>query len=505
MITRTIIVCLIISFCTEIYINAQIPTNGLVAYFPFNGNANDESGNGKNGTIYGATLTFDRCGNPNSAYFFDGISNYIAIPSGDLIWLNEYSYSLWIKPAAVPTNDGGVAYYVGGMEISSGQGLTYLPETTLWGACYNIGTNPTLSASRSLPTQPNQWLHVVVTRDEIKIKMYVNGKLIKSTYTDLINNQTAYYGTGTMLATIGGKSDLNRNNFFNGAIDDVVLYNRAFDSSEVLRLYETFCTQNKILGMNPVCQGQQNVSYYIEPVDNATAYTWNYSGTGATITGNSPSVSVSFDDNATNGILSVYVTVNNIEIIKSEFPITVNPLPADAGTISGLNYVCQDQNGVTYSVPVIDYATSYFWNYTGAGAIVNSNSNLVIINFTNQASSGNLTVTGNNICGSSAQSDVFPITVDSCKTPSVELNIPNAFSPNGDGTNDLFKIKGLTENTILIIFDRSGKKLYESNNYQNNWDGLDSEGRALRSDTYWYIISVPGSQREFKGFVFLKR
>lgn len=59
------------------YINAQIPTNGLVAYYPFNGNANDESGNGNNGIIHGATLTTDRCGKTDSAYYFNGISNFI--------------------------------------------------------------------------------------------------------------------------------------------------------------------------------------------------------------------------------------------------------------------------------------------------------------------------------------------------------------------------------------------------------------------------------------------
>ena len=70
---------------------------GLVAYYPFNGNANDESGNGNNGTVYGASLTKDRWGNPNAAYEFDGNSNYIIIhssakPIGD----NSFTLSLWV-------------------------------------------------------------------------------------------------------------------------------------------------------------------------------------------------------------------------------------------------------------------------------------------------------------------------------------------------------------------------------------------------------------------------
>ena len=49
-----------------------VPTNGLVGWWPFNGNANDESGNANNGTVNGATLTTDRFGDSSSAYDFDG-------------------------------------------------------------------------------------------------------------------------------------------------------------------------------------------------------------------------------------------------------------------------------------------------------------------------------------------------------------------------------------------------------------------------------------------------
>ncbi|MBK7031388.1 MAG: hypothetical protein IPH45_20325 [Bacteroidales bacterium] len=56
-----------------------IPTNGLSAWYPFNGNANDLSGNGNDGTVNGATLTTDRFGNPNSAYSFNGTTDFIGI------------------------------------------------------------------------------------------------------------------------------------------------------------------------------------------------------------------------------------------------------------------------------------------------------------------------------------------------------------------------------------------------------------------------------------------
>ena len=53
---------------------SYVSTNGLVGWWPFNGNANDESGNGNNGTVNGAILATDRFGNANSAFGFNGVN-----------------------------------------------------------------------------------------------------------------------------------------------------------------------------------------------------------------------------------------------------------------------------------------------------------------------------------------------------------------------------------------------------------------------------------------------
>ena len=76
---------------------AQIPTNGLVGYWPFNGNANDESGNGHNGTVNGATLTSDRFGRCNAAYYFDGAAKISVPDHPDLnIPSGKISISVWV-------------------------------------------------------------------------------------------------------------------------------------------------------------------------------------------------------------------------------------------------------------------------------------------------------------------------------------------------------------------------------------------------------------------------
>ena len=80
---------------------AQIPTNGLVAYYPFGGNANDASGNGNHGTVYSATPTTDRCGNPNSAYNFNG-NSYIKVPYSTSLnsHTNGLTISFWVYATA---------------------------------------------------------------------------------------------------------------------------------------------------------------------------------------------------------------------------------------------------------------------------------------------------------------------------------------------------------------------------------------------------------------------
>ena len=76
----------------------SIPTEGLVAYYPFNGNANDESGNRNNGIVYGATMAIDRFGNSNSVFSFDGIDDYIDFNMA-LLPVNgsDFSISLWVN------------------------------------------------------------------------------------------------------------------------------------------------------------------------------------------------------------------------------------------------------------------------------------------------------------------------------------------------------------------------------------------------------------------------
>ena len=91
----------IVIFAFSINAIAQVPTNGLVGYWPFIGNANDESGNENNDIVNGATLTADRFGNTDKAYSFDGQNDYITIPHSNSLnfdgFTSNYSICFWLK------------------------------------------------------------------------------------------------------------------------------------------------------------------------------------------------------------------------------------------------------------------------------------------------------------------------------------------------------------------------------------------------------------------------
>ena len=113
---------------------SYVPTNGLVGYWPFNGNANDESGNGNHGIVDGAILTTDRNNSINKAYSFDGNNSFIHVKNSDnLNFIDKFSFSLWMNINKLPY-DGLEHYFLSKYDISSPQFISggYHMMLTSW-------------------------------------------------------------------------------------------------------------------------------------------------------------------------------------------------------------------------------------------------------------------------------------------------------------------------------------------------------------------------------------
>src|SRR5690606_7457577 len=120
---------------------SQIPTSGLLRHYPFNGNANDVI-TSLSSTVTGATLTADRFGVPNSAYYLNGIDQYITVPTSGIVGLNVYSYSFWIKPNLIPSNFSMVISIGNALGSGQGQAASFGPSMVAEAGAYNIGSNP---------------------------------------------------------------------------------------------------------------------------------------------------------------------------------------------------------------------------------------------------------------------------------------------------------------------------------------------------------------------------
>jgi hypothetical protein len=159
-----------------------------------------------------------------------------------------------------------------------------------------------------------------------------------------------------------------------------------------------------------VCKGQNGVTYTVPSIANATSYVWTLP-TGATGISATNSITVNYSNSAVSGNITVKGNNTCGDGLTSTLPITVNQLPANAGTISGITTVCQGQNSITYSVPAISGATSYVWTLPN-GVTGTSTTNSINVNFSNSAVSGGIEVYGQNSCGN-GNSSIIAVSVNS--------------------------------------------------------------------------------------------
>lgn len=204
-------------------------TLGLVAYYPFCGDANDESGNGFNGVVDGATLTTDRFGNTNSAYSFNGTTNKINFGnSQSLINLSTFTYSVWIKRNLNCVNDAIVISNYGG----NWQGNLLFGKTSGNGNSQIRlhKQNNIIGAETSITD--NQWTHLVALKDFNSLKIFKDGVLIQN--TDVSNFSSL---TNVSFPFVVGGSGWSNSYCFMGEIDDIGIWNRVLSQQEITQLY----------------------------------------------------------------------------------------------------------------------------------------------------------------------------------------------------------------------------------------------------------------------------
>ena len=212
-----------------------IPTNGLVAWYPFNGNANDESGNGNNGVVNGAILTADRLGNPNAAYDFNGVNNYISVIGNSSLHniADSMSCSIWIfAPPFTPTTETAIAKTQSLTGFGFSNNIYHNTDQCEFRVVNAAGLGGVYTTS---PIITSSWHNIVSVVSSTTRSIYYDGMLNTSTTA-----AGYYYGSNTGPLTIGCHTNLV--SWYLGKIDDIGIWNRPLTAQEVLQIYNSTIT-----------------------------------------------------------------------------------------------------------------------------------------------------------------------------------------------------------------------------------------------------------------------
>ena len=210
------------------------PTNGLVAYYPFDGSAMDASGNGHHGQVVGATLTSDRDDNANRAYHFNGIDNYISVSPGDVFASNQFTICAMVYIEEQVTSNC-CPRIVHRMAWDSTAGTGYDVHYQKYGSNYNgflsfnifDSSHQEFNVVSPQALEYGRWNQIAVTYDGNTIKFYFNGRLnqTKSVSSPIMHTPNASF----LIGSDGGEGS------FKGKIDELYFYNRALTDKEILQ------------------------------------------------------------------------------------------------------------------------------------------------------------------------------------------------------------------------------------------------------------------------------
>lgn len=216
---------------------SYVPTTGLVGWWSLNGNAADSSGNANNGTVNGASLTADRNGNANSAYSFNGTSNYIALPNGlsNNLTSGKVSAAGWVYFASNATwasvikNWGSIskgAYHLGLNDATQKLNVQVTQAN---------GT--TVAVTAASVTTLNAWHHVAFTADGALVHLYQDGVEVGTavTYNGTLFTTFMYTNIGAKPSTTNVPASFA--GYLDGKTDNIGLWSDALTAQQINDLY----------------------------------------------------------------------------------------------------------------------------------------------------------------------------------------------------------------------------------------------------------------------------
>ncbi|MDP1726210.1 MAG: LamG-like jellyroll fold domain-containing protein [Bacteroidota bacterium] len=244
-----------------------LPTNGLAAWYPFNGNANDESGNGNNGTVYSASLTSDKSGTPNKAYNFAGNARIQITPGASLntkiisinAWVNFSNTNLGMLVTRRKWSDASAEQY------SFDTKAFYVKRN---GACQAATGWSQLNYNNTPNT--STWAMLTVIYDGINMKYYLNGALNSSVNLSTYVNMDSCIGADIIFGATWSSFPF----YYSGKLDDISIYNRALNASEIQMIYSECIPLISVQPANQSITETLNTGFKTKSLVAGVTYQW---------------------------------------------------------------------------------------------------------------------------------------------------------------------------------------------------------------------------------------
>ncbi len=381
----TVFLILVLTELTIAQVPDFLPTDNLIGWWPFNGNANDESGNGNNGAVNGATLITDRFGATGKAYNFQGTN--ISVSMTSLLHNNPVrSFSVWFY--ANGAQNGGRIY-----ETTYLNGGIALYNNNILDAWYSNSQNEA-NVTNVNTGELNKWHHLVyITNCNTGLgQIYLDGVLTASR-NGAINTAPQNWQNKFMRFGIGASGES-----FNGRIDDIGIWSRVLTQTEITNLYNS-CAPPTVTGTTPLSRCDAGTVALGASASSGTI-NWYSSSTGGSSlqTGTSfttPSINTTttyYVDATSSGCTSssrtaVVATVNTTPTVTGTTPLS----RCDAGTValgasaSGgiINWYSSStggsslQTGTSFTTPSINATTTYYVDATISGCTSSSRTAVV--------------------------------------------------------------------------------------------------------------------------------
>jgi len=224
-------------------------STGLVAYYPFNDNANDVSGNGNNGTIDGATLVTNRYGQGNSALEFSAASNSVVsttfLPP---VGTSARTFSFWFNTT---NTDGGNIFSYGGSNDYPGDRVEarLMTSNGVLGAP-NFGSTD-LGATSTSSRNDGKWHQFVLVipaeAELANVQIFIDGKLEQPLDLYYTFGAPAYINTASSNPLQIGNNKFSNSLYYSGLLDDFRIYDRALSEAEVSALYYSEAPQLQVI------------------------------------------------------------------------------------------------------------------------------------------------------------------------------------------------------------------------------------------------------------------